>query len=270
MSRAKLPFYSMYPSDFDVHEAVRGMTDAEVGFFVRCLNHAWMNEGIPADEEELERVIPGKRSEEEFKRIWKRVSRCFVQVGDRLVNPRQEEERAEAKERSKKSREKAEKRWGARDLVPDDAAEDATASDQHLHSNALHNNHHSHTPCSPPVSIPESLDAAFHRLTEAFPNAAGVDMAAQIWINHVESGAITEATVPEVFAGLERWRGSDLWARDDGRYITTLAKWLHKKLWKDSPKQSAAAKAERRAAKTSDGSDPLAEWAPPEWMEDAA
>lgn len=266
MARAKLPFYSLYPSDFDQDEAIRGMTDEEVGFYVRCLNHAWINNGLPPEHEEIERVIPGRRDHEAFERIWKRVSRCWVlihtQGGPRLVNARQEDEREKAAEKSAINRQKVNKRW-AREREGRERF-DTTVPAQYEPGNTLHNHiQNPQTPCSPSETVNPKLWAEFERLTKEYPNATDVDYAAQVWMTLCERGELTEANVSEVWAGLDRYRVSDLWSRDAGRYIIGLGKWLHGKRWKDNPQPSAEAKAARKKVRSSDGRDPYAEWVPP-------
>ena len=69
----------------------------------------------------------------------------------------------------------------------------------------------------------------------------GVDLGAQVWITLVDSGEITEASLHEVFEGLERWQASELWKKDNGKYIPAIANpqatgWLQKRAWKDHPK----------------------------------
>ena len=78
-------------------------------------------------------------------------------------------------------------------------------------------------------------------------------MAFQIWMGYCESGLVTEANVHEVAEGLTRYLESEKWARDDGRYIESF-----------DPAPSPEAKANRRVEKrSSDGSDPNAEWVAP-------
>jgi hypothetical protein len=72
----------------------------------------------------------------------------------------------------------------------------------------------------------------------------GVDLGSQWWISYIDDGTITEDNVHEVFEGLERWKASELWARENGRYIPALANsrgtgWLQVRAWKDWPKPKA-------------------------------
>jgi hypothetical protein len=91
-------------------------------------------------------------------------------------------------------------------------------------------------------SVP--LAEKFNQLVEAYPNAVGVHRASQAWSDYCREGTITAENVHEVFAGLERWKRSDQWVRDGGRYIPPLDKWLRAKLWLDRPAPSADALAE--------------------------
>lgn len=72
------------------------MTDQELGFYHRCLNRSWMNDGLPADLDELARIF--KQTRTYIDKLWKRVGRKFIlRVGTaRVFNPRQEDERSEA------------------------------------------------------------------------------------------------------------------------------------------------------------------------------
>jgi hypothetical protein len=86
----------------------------------------------------------------------------------------------------------------------------------------------------------------FNQLVDSYPNAVGVHRASQVWSDYCREGTITAENVHEVFAGLERWKRSDQWVRDGGRYIPSLDKWLRGKLWRDRPALSADALAEQQ------------------------
>jgi len=97
-----LPYFSLYPKDFDTDAKVRAMEDRELGLYIRCLNYSWVNDGLPADPEEVRRAFrdtPGAFAEK-----WPRVEACFPVAADgRRRNPRQEKERAQAIEKSLKA-----------------------------------------------------------------------------------------------------------------------------------------------------------------------
>ncbi len=70
------------------------MDDAERGFYLRCLDHAWLNGGLPADPVERARQLETRKDVAD--RRWLRVGKCFVPhefTPTLLVNPRQESER---------------------------------------------------------------------------------------------------------------------------------------------------------------------------------
>jgi hypothetical protein len=97
--------------------------------------------------------------------------------------------------------------------------------------------------CKPPAEIGGSeLHAEYHELLRRWPpDKRGVDLGAQVWISLVDLAEITEANVSELFDGLERWKASELWRKDNGRYIPAIANpqatgWLQKRAWKDHPK----------------------------------
>ncbi len=93
----------MWVKDFDTNEAVRMLDLAELGLFLLCLNHAWINDGLPNDEESIRIML--RISRKDFKKTWEKVSRCFYLENSRLKNKRQEEERLEALTRSKQASE---------------------------------------------------------------------------------------------------------------------------------------------------------------------
>src|SRR5580692_6581122 len=106
------PFYKMYPADAETDANFRGMTDGELGFYWRCLNHAWINGYLPAAPEARARMLRTPRREADQR--WMRVGLCFMPDPSdpaRLVNPRQERERADIIERSERAGKSARVRW---------------------------------------------------------------------------------------------------------------------------------------------------------------
>lgn len=91
----KSPAYQWYPSDAAIDGDYQALADDERGIFHRLLDFAWMNDGIPADVGEVARILQRRRALVD--RWWPRLSRMFVSHSskvDRLVNKRQERERA--------------------------------------------------------------------------------------------------------------------------------------------------------------------------------
>lgn len=118
---SKLPYMKWYPSDFDTDEVVRMMSFEQVGFYLVCLNHSWINSGLPGDLESIAALF--KVSRPDFDRLWHLVGRRFELVAGRYVNPRQEKERADANKKSENSRRSAQARWDQeqKDCAPLDA-----------------------------------------------------------------------------------------------------------------------------------------------------
>jgi hypothetical protein len=112
-----LPYYTMYPKDFDTDKYVRAMEDCQLGLFLRCLNHSWINNGLPSDPDEIRRSF--RDTPEAFAQKWPRVEPCFPIAEDGMRrNPRQEKERAKSEalyeQRKTAGKNSAEKRSSAR------------------------------------------------------------------------------------------------------------------------------------------------------------
>lgn len=105
-----LPYYPMNPKDCDTDENFRLLDDAEIGMWLRLLNHSWENDGLPSDPEEIRRAF--RYTAEQFAERWPRVSRCFPVYEDgRRRNPRQEKERVKAVAIVERSKKGAGARW---------------------------------------------------------------------------------------------------------------------------------------------------------------
>jgi hypothetical protein len=127
----KAPAFQWYPKDCDTDENVRLMNDEEFGVYVRCLNHAWLNDGLPTDLRDLRRLFDsrgtdgdektteerrendGRKRRDRFNSIWKRVGKCFFldESTGRLRNPKQEEQRVAHEEFRESRRNAAKARW---------------------------------------------------------------------------------------------------------------------------------------------------------------
>lgn len=108
---AKSPSFQGYPGDCDTNEDVKAMDDAEFGFYMRCLNHAWLNDGLPADFDELARVM-GKTKK--ISKDFGQGSGKFLVHDGRFVNPRQEKQRSSARDLAGSKRSAAKARWDKR------------------------------------------------------------------------------------------------------------------------------------------------------------
>jgi len=85
------------------------MDDREFGFYIRLLNHSWLNNGVPSDLKRLA-VIMG-RTFGYVTKIWPSISPCFFERDGRFFNKKQENSREKSKEFSEIKSEAATVRW---------------------------------------------------------------------------------------------------------------------------------------------------------------
>lgn len=122
---SRLPYYRMFPKDFDSDENVRLMTMCELGLYIRCLNHAWVNGSLPNDVTKIAKIVgePLKN----VKKSWPAVAKCFTEnEKGTLENKRLENERKWATEKSAKAKQSAELRHSQEPVVAG-VSEDANA-----------------------------------------------------------------------------------------------------------------------------------------------
>jgi uncharacterized protein YdaU (DUF1376 family) len=263
MARDKSPAFQFYPDSWLSSKDILLMTPSEEGAYIRLLAIAWLEPdcGLPDNDSEL--AVLSRLGKEWDGRSRERIRAKFRAEGGRLYNDRLLEERRKQAEWSrkssaggKKSAEARARKSGAVKPPSDPASTPPPASAQ-----------------TPSVTSSRLVEA-FHNWIAEYPNPVRVDTALQSWISLVTLGEITELTMPEVFAGLRRWKKSRAWAEEDGKYIPAPNVFLtgnerHTgRLWKDQPPESAEAKAAERSTKRSrEGVDPNAEWIAP-WEEE--
>ena len=213
----RLPFYKLYPQDFDCDEKVRGLSLSEAGLFLFCLNHAWVNDGLPADPKEIARQL--RIPEKEFNRNWRRVNTNFIQCEDsRLRNSRQEEERLLATKKSLKAAESVKARW----KTDTNVSETYEVRIENVLPRALAR--------YDSVSVSGSgsgfqgglggkSSERFLEFWEAYPMKKNRDKCCQIWLS-----LVAPADEEKVFACLGRYLDSQLVA--DGK-VQNPENWLH-------------------------------------------
>ena len=109
-----LPYFRWFPSDASSDEKYKSLNDAELGFFHRCLDHSRVNNGIPADLNELAALFGRTRAK--LENVWGKVQRCWYpsEDGTRLLNARQEKERIYALLKSARATESVRTRYERR------------------------------------------------------------------------------------------------------------------------------------------------------------
>lgn len=100
---------------YESDDAAMQLTEAEEGLFHRMLRRSWMNGSIPAD---LQKLTPICRTNyNRLKKAWKRISLLWIphpDLPDRLINPKQESERAWVVQKSVAATESAVSGWKVR------------------------------------------------------------------------------------------------------------------------------------------------------------
>lgn len=110
---AKPPAFQWYVKDAATDEKVRAMDDREYGFYMRCLEHSWLNDGLPGNLEELARVL--NRPARYVKQVWERVGLCWNLGEDgRFRNSKQESQRVTVRQFLDSRKKAADTRWSKR------------------------------------------------------------------------------------------------------------------------------------------------------------
>jgi uncharacterized protein YdaU (DUF1376 family) len=104
------PFMKLWVEDALNDMQEMGLDDEEFGAYWKLLLFAWKREGIPADLKERARFVTA--NPQRLRRLEKAFGHKFVPDGeDRLVNPKQELVREDARSKSKTASESANARW---------------------------------------------------------------------------------------------------------------------------------------------------------------
>ena len=271
MARDKSPAFQFYADSWLSSKDILLMTPSEEGAYIRLLAIEWLEPdcGLPDNDEEL--AVLSRLGQGWHGRSRERIRAKFRSEGGRLYNDRLLEEREKQAGWSAKSshggQKSAEARRAKREAARLAAAEALSRIQPRLPLNA---------PPAASTPLDNHLTEAFHEWIAEYPNPVRVDTALQSWISLIGLGEITTETLPDVFAGLRRWKKSRAWADEDGKYIPAPNVFLtgnerHTgRLWKDQPPESTESKvAERSARRSSDGTDPNAEWICP-WKKDVS
>lgn len=104
----KDPAFLLYATTWLQSVDVNSMTLEQQGAYLRLLCFAWLHGSIPADHDELRCLLGLGGDAATFARVWSgRLLRCWVEMpGDpgRLINERQETERAERRRKAEEMR----------------------------------------------------------------------------------------------------------------------------------------------------------------------
>ena len=245
--------YPWYVPDWRNSETRLKLSLAERGLFRELIDHCFVEGSIP-DDLKLIAGIAGC-SIADVRRLFPRIRDQFDKEGNRLVNPRAAEILEKLREyhdsRRKAGTAGAKKRWRS------DGSANGTAIDAGRLSDSLPQPQPQPQPRPQPhpqgpltrLDLPDAdkrqdpLYDRYWNFVDQWPDQdrRGIDDGARTWISLVDSGEIAEATIRNVFEGLERWKLSELWRRDNGKFMPAIANsqgtgWLQKRAWKDHPK----------------------------------
>lgn len=96
-----LPYYQMYPRDFEASNDVLPLNSSERGLYLWCLNRSWMDDGLPESAAKISLILPASMLGS-FVKDWPAIALLFPVVrGRRRRNKRQEIERRKADLKSK-------------------------------------------------------------------------------------------------------------------------------------------------------------------------
>jgi uncharacterized protein YdaU (DUF1376 family) len=250
MAYEKKYYMPMYVKEYLSDLNVQMMTWEQRGFYDHLIFHCWLHGSVPAAIDDLAQMA--HMSVEEFQsRIWHRVSRCFVEQDGHLIHPKVEKVRKE-KTQVSENRSKARKNKPCEILsevcqnFDNDLSEVCERFDDDL---SLQNSPYQKKKYIPPIVPQENsrdgevppVDSSrlFRRFWEAYPNKIQEETTLQTWL----SLPMTEKLFGEIMAGLERYKGSELWNKDGGKYIAAPTTFLRGnaksmgKMWKDFPPQ---------------------------------
>lgn len=264
----KAPAWQWYPKDCDTDENVRGMDDREFGFYVRCLNHSWLNNGLPSDLSELARVMG--RTRKYVDSVWKRVGRCFEPDDDgRLRNRKQESLRRRLQEYGETRKRGANARWGKHEqCTPDAHASEMQCSPiSILHSASAENTSPpppdaGDTKPRPPVSaqtVTFDYELGFSQLWESYPRKGRtkIEDSKRMYVQAVSPDPArihAQLLAPLLEGG--KWANSDLWAKG---FVCAIFEYIRNRRDLEDPEPFGAPGAERGHGRRN---------APP-WLEEA-
>lgn len=95
----RYPYFKWFASDMESDEWFQGLTDAEIGYYVRLMNHTWTNGSIPADSTRRCRLfhVHPKTDQAAFKNLSRMFQEDAKDASRLLHGPLQEQRKACAK-----------------------------------------------------------------------------------------------------------------------------------------------------------------------------
>lgn len=245
-----LPYFRWYPADAETDEKYSCLSDPELGFFHRCLNKSWINEGLPSDLDKLAAMMHVSRKYVD--RMWGAVGQCFQLTEDipqRYVNRRQEEERSYARSKSQKATDSVRTRYERRtnDLPRAYESVFVSVADFNSKKEVLRENPKPTGASKPPPG--PAMSERFEDFWERYPVKDGKPITFGVWVSlvNIENESL-------VFSCLDRYLASDR----GGRSPKNPSNWLHdcsRDEWKSDWPASASSGSKSKSEKNSESWD---------------
>jgi len=200
------------------------MDDREFGFYARCLNHSWINAGLPVDPAEIMRVMGRPKSY--IKQVWPRVAICFELSpdGSRLVNARQEKERIKQAEWREKSREGG--RHSAATKRQPNVNGGARVVGKWLQPNGNIASASAFASAKDTPPTPSEADEAFARIWERHPKKDYRQKAETefgLIVGQAEDPEATAAAIERIHRAKSE---TEDWRKQNGQFAPQLGNWL--------------------------------------------
>jgi len=249
----KFPYYPHFVDDFSGDKNVLAMSLAEVGLYQLMLDQAWSLESLPDDPEAVAVLIRRKASD--VKKAWPKVRECWVpncQAG-MIVNPRQEEERLKAIEKSEQGKKAVSLRRDRKKSVATESLPKSYVSTKSVGSSVS------------TESLPRAYDSEYDS-SEDLKKVNDAELEPSYWSKKLydqhpkaRNRTLVEAWVCRYFVDFEDpkefalnmreiyrvhalWCATDSWQKEGGQFAPKLDEWLDDHGWKREPKQANGSK----------------------------
>ena len=227
---AKPPAFQFYAADWLASPNVTLMTPAERGGYIQLLAYCWVSGdcSLPDDDSKLSALTDLDSS------AIVAIRKCFIahpMKNGAITNEKMLKQWVQLNEyrneRVASGLKGAKKRWKKRGSVKDGSA---MAQPSSKNSSAINQPlaNDSSSSSSSLVSLTEIL---FSRFWKEYPLKVGKQNA----VKSFQKCCPDETTLESILAGVDRWRKSQQWTRDAGKYIHHPATFLNQRRWEEFP-----------------------------------
>lgn len=227
---SKSPCFPFYTSDFfgDIH--VRLMSPDARAFYSLLILNIWEYDtqfSIPNDEKIIQNLL--QISEEKFRAIFPEILPCFQEKNGRLVSKRLKHEKDKQlkyiKLQSLKGKKSAEKRsTTVQPRLNHGSTEGVTEAQPKVNSSIP-----IPIPKPIPIKTKKETNYLFEKFWYCYPKKQGRGKAEESW-NKIKP---SEELFLKMVETIEKFKQSEQWNNENGKYIPLPATWLNQKRWLD-------------------------------------